>query len=310
MKIEYDIDLSKWSNWKVGGIANCLITINSSDDYVLALDYAKKHALKPVIIGNTTNLLFDNERLNIALIKLSDNFNDVVFKSESILVGANNFCPFLSRKAQKQGVSGLEHIIGIPATIGGLVYMNGGSKRKTISENIIAVTSINNKGKIIRRKRDECCFSYRKSIFQSLNELIISVELSISIESKDIIRKECLNILKDRREKFPRKEPSCGSVFISNPVMYDKIGPPGKIIENLGFKGMSIGGAEVSSHHANFIVNKNFAKAGDILALVDSINNKVFEHYGFKLKSEGIFVSKSGTLLTLDKTPCVISHEK
>lgn len=300
MNISYNPNLSKISNWKIGGVANCLINIESLSDYTLALKYSRDHNIKPVIIGNTTNILFDDGFLDIAILKLGETFNNILINDEFIEVSAGVSCPDFARKMQINGVEGFEHIVGIPATIGGIVYMNVGSKRRLMSENILSVTSIDSNGKVITRENKECEFSYRNSIFQSLNELIVSVKLKYKKGSMDVIRKECLDILKDRRDKFPRKLPSCGSVFISDPEMYNSFGPPGKIIENLGLKGMVKGGAEISYKHANFIVNNGGAKSTDVLFLVKTIIDKVQDFYGFEMKSEGLFISKHGELMNLN----------
>jgi len=102
--------------------------------------------------------------------------------------------------------------------------------------------------------------------------------------------------LRGRRKKFPMKLPNCGSVFVSNPDMYSLFGPPGKVIEDCGLKGLTKGGAQVSSEHANFIVNKGDAKALDILYLINYINYKVIARTGYRMVAEAIFVSKNGEL--------------
>ncbi|PMP00972.1 UDP-N-acetylenolpyruvoylglucosamine reductase [Vibrio breoganii] len=304
MKIINNVDLSKYSNWKIGGVADCLIEVESVEDYVKAVRYSRSLKIKPIVIGNTTNLLFDNGKLEIALIKLSDRFNSVERENNTFTVGANMYCPRLARIAQTNGLSGIEHIVGIPATLGGLICMNGGSKRKTISDSVIGVRSIDSDGNVIYRENEECKFAYRKSVFQQVDELILAVDLKLDENTfgPSEIRQHCLEILRERRKKFPRKQPSCGSVFVSNPEMYNKIGPPGKIIEELGLKGKVVGGAKISEKHANFIINNSSAKASDVLSLVHTINKNVYEKHSIKLESEGLFVSKKGCLMSLDCT--------
>lgn len=299
-KVIDNVDLSKYSNWKIGGVAKKLIYINDIGDYKKAVLFCEKYKLSPVIVGNTTNLLFDNGYLDIALLKLTDRFSSIHIDDNQITVGSNIECHRLSRLAQVNGLKGLEHIVGIPATLGGLVYMNGGSKRTTISSSIISVTSVDSNGQEIVREANECSFEYRKSIFQEKKELITSVKLSLSKGSSSKIRRECLSILRDCRKKFPRKLPSCGSLFVSEPSMYNEFGPPGKIIESLGFKGSKVGGAMVSPIHANFIVNFGGAVASDVVKLVNRINERIHSEHGFTLKSEGVFVSSKGELIRLD----------
>src|SRR5690606_8094968 len=130
-------------------------------------------------------------------------------------------------------------------------------QRKGIGDTLHKVLSVDRVGNEVTRLRDECCFEYRKSIFQRSDEVICLVELDLTpLEDKRAIRRSMLDILRERRLKFPRKLPNCGSVFVSDPDMYEKYGPPGKLLESLGFKGFSIGGMQVSERHANFIINR------------------------------------------------------
>lgn len=300
MIIYEDVDLSSISNWKVGGKVKYLIEVENSKDYSESLKFIKEKNIKHLVIGKTSNLLFDSVDLNIALLKLGQSFCSIKKDDSNITVGASTPCYSLARKAQQFGLSGLEHIVGIPATIGGLIYMNGGSKRKTISENIVSVTSIDEDGEIITRNNEQCGFSYRKSIFQKISgEIILSVELSLKLGNSKQIRQECIQILRDRRHKFPRKQPSCGSVFISDPENYKTVGPPGKIIEDLGLKGLRKNAAQISNIHANFIVNLGGAKSDDIIYLVKEINYRAKIISGIELESEGLFVSKNGELTPL-----------
>ncbi|MEZ9405881.1 UDP-N-acetylmuramate dehydrogenase [Vibrio sp. 10N.286.48.F5] len=297
MKCIRDVDLHEFSNWKVGGKATHIFEVNSLEEYKYAREFISNSRVKHLHIGNTTNLLFDNGLIDVGMIRLGSNYDYVSISDDIAEVGAASYCPKVARILQSSGLSGLEHIVGIPATIGGLVYMNGGSKRRTISENIISITSITSQGETIVRSVKDANFSYRKSIYQNLeSELIISIKIHLKPTEIDKIRRECLTILRDRRNKFPRKEPSCGSVFISDPKNYELAGPPGAIIESTGLKGARIGGAEISNTHANFIINIGNAQALHILYLVKVINEKVRKKYGFELESEGLFVNKDGTL--------------
>ncbi|MCA0950239.1 UDP-N-acetylmuramate dehydrogenase [Shewanella chilikensis] len=300
MKIIENYNLQQISFWKIGGVAKFYIEVDSAQELNQAFSFTTSKSVKAIVIGNATNLLFSDGLIDVAIIRLGVGFKNINVCGDTIEIGAGVSCQKLVRVCQVNALVGLEHIVGIPATIGGLIYMNGGSQRKTISENVLSVTSINDKGKMIVRTNKDCKFSYRKSIFQSkCDEVIISAKFTLERGSRNKSRKDCLQILKDRNSKFPRKLPSCGSVFISDPNMYNSFGPPGKIIESLGFKGVSIGDAEVSKKHANFIVNKGQAKAEDVLKLVVMINDSVKEKYGFLMTSEGLYINKAGEITPL-----------
>ncbi|WP_102292331.1 UDP-N-acetylmuramate dehydrogenase [Vibrio cyclitrophicus] len=300
MEIIENYNLRDLSYWNIGGTARLYIRIHNTQEYSNAISLAMKLGVTPIVVGKTSNLLFDDGLLNIAIIELSGEFSDIKVSENRITVGSAVSSQKLVRFGYENSLFGLEHIIGIPATVGGLVYMNGGSNRKTVSEKIVTVESFDKNDKLIIRKVDECNFSYRKSIFQDNKELICKTtfEMICTSNVKDK-KRECINILSSRRHKFPRKLPSCGSVFISYPEMYEKFGPPGKIIENLGLKGVKIGDAEISAVHANFIVNNGNATSSDVLALVNLINTKVEREFGFTLESEAIFISKYGEIKPL-----------
>jgi UDP-N-acetylmuramate dehydrogenase len=118
--------------------------------------------------------------------------------------------------------------------------------------------------------------------------------MSLVSKSQSFIRGQMLEILRSRRKKFPRKLPNCGSVFKSSPNLYKSLGPPGYIIEKLGFSGLTIGGAQVSSQHSNFIVNNGNATSKDIIELVKLIHSKVLLETNFLLEAEPLFVDYDG----------------
>jgi UDP-N-acetylmuramate dehydrogenase len=113
------------------------------------------------------------------------------------------------------------------------------------------------------------------------------------------MRQEMLSILRERKRKFPQKLPNCGSVFVSDPAMYAEYGPPGAVIEKLGLKGLTYGGAQVSPQHANFVVNTGQASAQDVLQVVTHVRDAVLEHTGYNMRPEGKFVRPDGTIVSL-----------
>ncbi len=205
--------------------------------------------------------------------------------------------PGLARKAMLAGLAGLEHIIGIPGTIGGLVLMNGGSQRRGIGDNVSRVWVVNRDGELVELSRVDCNFSYRRSALQGTGAVVVKVELACDREKPAVIRRAMLKDLRERRSKFPRKEPNCGSVFLSTSEMHASVGPPGKIIEDAGLKGTRLGNAEVSRQHANFIVNLGGASSRDILGLVAHIRQVIAKRIHFELCCEVRYVSTTGKIM-------------
>lgn len=288
-----DYKVGAISSWRVGGSVRYFKEVNSQYELEVVLSFISRKGLSWAIVGRTTNLLFTDQYMDGFLIRLGAAFSEICVKSEKISVGAGVFAPRLARKCASSGLTGLEHIAGIPASIGGLIAMNGGSCRKSISGNVVQVTSVTSDGYIKNRNAASCNFGYRESVFKYSDEVIISCNLELSEAEVASVRRESLSIMKSRRNKFPLKLPNCGSVFKSSPEMYEQFGPPGYVIEKSGFKGYSIGGAQISPIHANFIVNIGEATSGDILALIKVCIDAVQEKTGHVMEPEVRFVDSN-----------------
>lgn len=298
--VEFDVPLSKLSQWRVGGIADVIIRPRNKKELIRIRQWLYSNDLKSVIIGNTTNLLFSDEGLHVVVVQIGSNFSKVKTDGLEVIAEPGVWVPGLAKLAMQAGLSGIEHTCGIPGTLGGLIVMNGGSQRQGIGSVVKYVETVDNSGNIKRYTNQECNFSYRNSIFQNKDEIIVEVGLKLNNKhEKSEIRQEMLQILHSRRKKFPRKQPNCGSVFVSNPDMYEDYGPPGKIIEAFGFKGMSQGDAQISQLHANFIVNKGSAQSKDILYLIDIVKETIYEKTGYRMVVEARFVTSCGKIISL-----------
>ena len=298
--VEFEVSLSKLSQWKVGGKADIVIWPRSKNELIKVRQWLYLNGIKSLIIGSTTNLLFSDEDIHIVIIQIGTNFSKVTVDGSEIVAEPGIWVPSLARLAMQKSLSGIEHTCGIPGTLGGLVVMNGGSQRKGIGSVVTYVETIDNQGNIKRYDNSQCNFSYRQSIFQNIDEVVVEVGLKLNNgRDKRDIRQDMLDILHSRRQKFPRKQPNCGSVFVSNPDMYEDYGPPGKIIEELGLKGMSQGGAQISEQHANFIVNNGSAQSKDILYLINTVKETVYEETGYKMVVEARFVTSNGEITSI-----------
>lgn len=291
-----DVDLSAISWWRIGGRADLVLRPSSTGEVAALLRWFSAKGIQPVVIGMTTNLLFDDAGLHAPCIQIGGRMAQVVREGQLVQAQAGAWVPGLARKLMQAGLGGAEHICGIPGTLGGLVCMNGGSQRKGISSSILSVESVDLAGRVRYHDVADCGFAYRQSIFQSNGEVITATRMRFAPRPRTEIRSEMRSILADRRRKFPRKEPNCGSVFKSNPAMYAEVGPPGAVIETLGFKGRRVGGALVSPKHANFIVNTGEATARDVLRLIADIGNAVEAATGHRMEAEACFVSADGTI--------------
>ncbi len=284
------------SRWRIGGVADLFIEPLRADQIARACACAEEENVALVIVGNGSNLLFSDAGLRGAVLKIGRKFSRYTVKDNVITAQAGAWVPALARTAARMGLSGLEHAAGIPGTLGGLIYMNGGSLRHSIGEIVRRVWAMDRFGNVKVMHNAECAFSYRRSIFQDADLVILQAELICQPDDPSRIRQRTLEILKERKRKFPLKLPNCGSVFSNHPELYSNFGPPGKVIEDLGLKGFAVGGVQVSQKHANFIVNLGSGKAADVFKLVSLIRAATFRRTGIYLECEVRYVDERGRL--------------
>jgi len=284
--------LSRHSSWKIGGNADMLVEPQSLEQLSRLRKFIYDNDIASIVIGQGSNLLFDDKGFRGIVIKITNAFSDLKIEGDVVTVQAGIAVPRLARTLAIKGLSGIEHTVGIPGTLGGLIAMNGGSQRKNIGKAVKSVTIVDEQGNSIQLSQGECDFSYRASIFGKKNWVLVEAELQLHHDDPAKIRKRLLENLRNRRQKFPRREPNCGSVFLSTKDLYEQAGPPGRIIEDAGLKGMSIGGAQVSTKHANFIVNTGTATASDVKELVEKIKKVVFDKTGQQLQCEVKYINE------------------
>lgn len=281
-----NIDLSKYTTYKVGGKALILVLPKSIDKLKLLIKYLKENNIKFKVIGNGSNLIFSDDIFEGAIIKL-DYFNDLSIEGTTITVGASYSIMKLANKACTLELTGLEFAAGIPGTVGGCIYMNAGAYNSDMGYIVKKVVVLNPFYEVETIYNKDLNFHYRTSFFQNNKDyIILSAVIALRKGKKDAI-KEVMDDRKKRRiASQPLEYPSAGSVF-RNPT--DNFA--GKLIEDCGIKGYEIGGAQISSKHANFIVNKNHASASDVRNLIFFAKDRVKEKYGIDLKIEQEFVN-------------------
>lgn len=292
----FDAPLAEHCTWKIGGPADLLVMPERVEQIQRLVAYTHRQQIPLVVIGQGSNLLFADAGLRGVVLKLGRNFAQLQIDGSRIHAEAGVWVPQLARLAARAGLTGLEHTIGIPGTVGGLVLMNGGSQRQAIGSCVRRVEVLERDGTSASLTPEECHFAYRHSALQARGAVVLGIELECQPGELRSIRAVMLKDLQERRRKFPRKQPNCGSVFLSTGEMHATVGPPGKIIEEAGLKGTRIGGAEVSRRHANFIINCGDAKAADVLALIAHIRRVVAATIGFDLGCEVRYVSPEGEI--------------
>ena len=280
--------------WRIGGPADLLVDAADAREAALVIRMTRERGLPLFILGDGSNVLMDSRGFRGVVLRIAQRMAEMRFEGRRVICGAGLWAPRFALELARRGLTGLEHIAGIPGRLGGLVLMNGGSQRKGVGAHVLEVVAVGPDGEARAFDRAALAFSYRQSALQGAGCAIVETTLELEFGDASAIRREMLAILVSRKKRFPKNLPNCGSTFLSNPAMYEVIGPPGRAIEEAGLKGLSLGGAQVSPQHANFLVNRGGATSDEILGLIDHIRRTVYARTGYWMDCEARFVSAEG----------------
>ncbi|MBP5212925.1 MAG: UDP-N-acetylmuramate dehydrogenase [Pyramidobacter sp.] len=293
--------LKNYCHWRIGGPADYLVEPRSVCETALARRIALDAGIPYLVIGHGSNMLFDDAGYRGMVIRLSGKFAHAHFENNRVYAEAGTWTPALARACASRGLSGLEHAVGIPGNFGGLVFMNGGSMRQNIGDVTAYVDFLDENNEPRRLSAENCEFTYRHSVFQGHNDWIVTgAELRLTQSDADTIRRAMLDVMQERKGKFPLELPNCGSVFSNDADLYAKYGPPGMVIDRAGLKGTRLGGVCVSERHANFIVNTGGATSADVFGLIRIVRHEILERTGFTLKCEVRYAAPDGRCDRLD----------
>lgn len=274
---EKEVQLASYSTFKIGGAAQFFSTATSKKDLQEMLKFCHSVGLPFFILGKGSNTLFDDRGFKGLVIL--NRLDYLTQEGALFTVGAGYSFARLGVQTAGRGFSGLEFAAGIPATCGGAIFMNAGAGGQDVSSALESVTYINSSGEERVYQKEELEFRYRYSTFQKLKGAI--VEGSFSLLASEGAKKKQQSALDYRLKTQPYKSPSIGCIF-RNP----HAASAGGLIESCGLKGLKKGGAEVSSKHANFVINAGEAKAAEVLELIQMVKKRVFEEKGILLEEE------------------------
>ena len=280
-KHETNESLKKLTTYKVGGNAFLVVHPKSEDKLVELIKFLKISNIKYKVIGNGSNLLFSDKDYDGVLIKL-DYLDDLEINGTTIKVQAGYSLIKLSLHAAREALTGLEFAAGIPGTVGGAVFMNAGAYKSDMGYIVQRVRVLTPDLRIINLTNREMKFHYRTSFLKTHPDYIcLRCTIKLTKGKKHNIEEVMRERKKRRFASQPLEFPSAGSVFRNPPDNFS-----GKLIEDLGLKGKIIGKAQISSKHANFIINRGGAKAQDIKDLMDLVQKTVKEEYNIDLIRE------------------------
>jgi UDP-N-acetylmuramate dehydrogenase len=280
--------LSLHTSLRIGGPAEFLVFPSNLRELQEILKLVSRYEIPFGVIGKGTNLLVRDGGVRGILINISNLCSGFQFTGINVKSGAGVPLPLLARAAINRGLQGLEFAIGIPGSVGGAIYMNAGAFGYSIGALLQKVVCLDYKGNLREYSKDRIVFSYRYSSLQEEKIIILQAVLTLSEGEREELLLSAKRMQKERRLKQPSL-PSAGSIF-RNPPGY----AAGYLIEQTGLKGMTVGGAQISTKHANFIVNKDNATARDVLALIGIIREKVKESFNINLELEIEIIGENG----------------
>jgi len=275
------VSMSLHSSFKVGGIAEIIIFPSTTEDIVSSIDTVKRNNIPFTVIGNGSNIVVSDDGYKGVIIKLCKNLNKIEFRNNEVFCQAGALLSTIANKAAQNTLTGMEFAAGIPGTVGGAVAMNAGAYGGEMKNIVKYARCLDNEGNVITLLNSELQFGYRKSIIQKENYIVLDVVISLLSGDKASIINYMDELASKRREKQPLNMPSAGSVFKRPEGHY-----AGKLIQDCGLRGYSIGGAQISDKHCGFIVNTGTATANDIVNLIKHTQKTVYEKYGVILEQE------------------------
>jgi UDP-N-acetylmuramate dehydrogenase len=279
------MSLKGLTTWKVGGLAEWYLEPHTLEEVQIGLAWAKQYDLPITFIGAGSNLLISDRGLpGLVVCTRHLRHTSTQFDSEtqSITVDAGRMAASIAWQAARRGWAGMEWAAGIPGTVGGAVVMNAGAHGHSTQEILVTTEVLNGDGSIETLTNQDLDYRYRHSKLQGDTRLVLSATFKLQIESDaEAVKDRTFRDLEKRHSKQPYDRPSCGSVFRNPSPQY-----AAALIEGLGLKGHRIGDAEVSTLHANFIINRQDATASDIRALIYYVQDRVKQHHSIELEPE------------------------
>ncbi len=283
--------LYKHSTFKIGGHAKVAYFPKNKEEFISILSYVKSEGERYFVVGNGSNLLFDDKGFDGVII-FTKNMAECSYeyKPDGVVIYAEagkKLTELSFEAGKKHALSGLEFAYGIPATVGGAVYMNAGAYGGQMADVVLDIEAYDiEKNQVVKIDNAGADFSYRHSVFEeNKNLIVLSARLKLTCGNAEEISKAMDTNMQSRRDKQPLEFPSAGSTF-KRPQGYFAA----KLIDDSGLKGYSVGGAKVSEKHAGFVINSGGATCADVLALMDDVSRIVKEKFGVELSPEIIYL--------------------
>lgn len=276
-----DVPMRDYTSMRVGGRADIMVQPDSIDQVQACVAFLSGAGIPFFVMGNGSNLIFPDEGYRGVILKIGSKLSVVTVKDNRIIAEAGALLSTAANKALEHSLTGLEFASGIPGSVGGAAFMNAGAYDGEMKQVVTETLNMDKSGGFVTLRGEEHDFSYRHGRIQDDGLLCLRVVFMLEKGDSETIRAKMNELNSRRRNRQPLNMSSAGSVFKRPPGQY-----AGKLIEDSGLKGFSIGGARVSEKHCGFIVNTGDATASDVIRLIEHVQNTVYEKTGYHLEPE------------------------
>ena len=273
--------MSRHTTFRIGGPADLMVLPTTEEQAAAVIRACAEAEVRPYLLGLGSNLLVSDAGMRGVVLKLAENLSQVQVQENRLICQAGASNEQVAKVAQAHGLAGYEFASGIPGTIGGAATMNAGAYDGEFSQVAVSVRCITPEGELVNVPADQACWSYRHSMMMDRGYLVVAATLELEPQDPAVIQERMDDLRQRRESKQPLEMPSAGSTF-KRPEGYFA----GKLIQDSGCQGLSVGGAQVSTKHAGFVVNNGSATAADVLGLIEEVQNRVMEHFGVAMEPE------------------------
>lgn len=273
--------MSRHTSFKIGGPADVLVIPGEMGQLGDMVRYFAAEGIPYMIMGNGTNLLVSDKGIRGVVVKIYDNLQGFTVQGDMLEIEAGMLISKAAKLALENSLSGMEFAEGIPGTIGGAVTMNAGAYVGEMAMIAAETEYMDQEGTVITVKGEQHGFAYRTSIIQKTRGIVLKTRLKLTKDDPENIKARMEDFNFKRRNKQPLEWPSAGSVFKRPEGHFT-----GKLIDDCGLRGFSIGGAQISTRHSGFIINTGGASCEEVLALIRHIQDTVSREFNVQLEPE------------------------
>ena len=279
--VQIEEPMSNHTTFRIGGPAQYFVTPQSTEELGQVVLLCNAEKMPYFVIGHGSNLLVSDKGMRCVVIQLYKNFEQFRIEGDRVYAQAGVMLCKLGQATKEASLTGFEFAAGIPGTLGGAVMMNAGAYGGEMKDIVEYVQLMDRDGNLIEKSCHEMDFSYRHSIVENGDYIVIGATLKLEPGNQAAIAARMEELAIARKTKQPLEFPSAGSTF-KRPEGYFA----GKLIMDAGLRGYQVGGAQVSEKHCGFVINKGGATAQDVLQLVADVKKKVYEEFQVELEPE------------------------